>query len=120
MNYFLLVNIFMFLWVTTSFAGEADVLEVKAIKNDKNLYEFTVTVSHEDTGWKHYANKWDIVDNNGNVLGSRILYHPHVNEQPFSRSLSGIIIPDSIKSVTVRAHDLVHGYGGKTMSVELP
>ena len=97
---------------TSSFAGEADVVEVKVNKNGQNLYNFAVTVSYKDTGWKHYANKWDIIDEKGTVFGTRILHHPHVDEQPFTRSLSGVKIPGNMKTVKVRAHDSVHEYGG--------
>ena len=37
---------------STSFAGEADVVEVNVKKNNKNSYNFSVTVFHKDTGWK--------------------------------------------------------------------
>jgi hypothetical protein len=53
------------------------------------------------------------------VLATRILHHPHVNEQPFTRSLGGVMIPADISAVTVRAHDSVHGYGGKTLTIQL-
>ena len=115
----LIILSFLF-WSSNLFAGEADVVEVKVNKNSENTYSFIVTVSHKDTGWKHYANKWDIVDKKGTVIGTRVLHHPHVDEQPFSRSLSGVKIPIHIKSITVRAHDSVHKYGGKVVSVKLP
>ena len=116
----LLIFLFFLFWSPSSFAGEADVVDVKVSKSGKNSYNFTVTVSHKDTGWKHYANKWDIIDEKGIVLGTRILHHPHVGEQPFTRSLSGVEIADNIKAVTVRAYDSVHEYGGKIVSIELP
>ncbi len=119
-KYLSLVIMFVNLCGSFSYAGEADVVEVKVYKSDKNLYSLTVTVLHKDTGWEHYANKWDILDEKGTVLGARVLHHPHVQEQPFSRSLSGVNITGSIKSITVRAHDSVHKYGGKVMNVELP
>jgi hypothetical protein len=102
-----------------AFAGEADVVDVKASYSGAQTYRFNVTVRHADTGWKHYANKWDVVAPDGTVLGTRTLYHPHVEEQPFTRSLSGVRIPDGVTSVIVRAHDLEHGYGGKEFSVKL-
>lgn len=101
-------------------ANEADVLKVDVNKISATTYRFAVTVSHEDTGWDHYANKWDIIDLKGNILGTRILYHPHVDEQPFTRSLSEVYIPEYIETVTVRAHDLIHKYGGKEVIVTLP
>jgi len=102
------------------YAGEADVVKVDAKKAGKNTYHFSVTVSHADTGWDHYANKWDVVAQDGTVLGTRTLHHPHVDEQPFTRSLSGVVIPARVKTVTIRAHDAVHKYGGKVVSVDLP
>ena len=116
----LLILLFLVFWGPSSFAGEADVVEVKVSKSGKNSYNFTVTVLHKDTGWKHYANKWDIIDEKGIVLGTRVLHHPHVEEQPFTRSLSGVEIPDNIKAVKVRAYDSVHEYGGKVVSIKLP
>ncbi len=101
-------------------AGEADVVKVDAEKTGKNTYYFNVTVSHTDTGWDHYANKWDVLAMDGTVLGTRTLFHPHVDEQPFTRSLPSVVIPARVKTVTVRAHDLVHKYGGKVISVDLP
>ena len=103
-----------------SYAGEADVIEVKVVKSGEYTYQFQVTVLHDDEGWQHYANKWDIVAPDGTVLGTRILYHPHVGEQPFTRSLSGVKIPRTISKVTIRAHDSVHEYGGKVQTVALP
>jgi hypothetical protein len=102
------------------YAGEADVTSVKVIKTGEGTYQFHVTVSHHDEGWKHYADKWDIVAPDGSVLGTRTLYHPHVDEQPFTRSLSGVNIHEGIRNVSIRAHDSVHGYGGKTLTADLP
>ena len=100
-------------------AGEADVEAVSAYKLADGSYHFSVTVKHEDKGWKHYADRWEILAPDGSVLGTRVLLHPHETEQPFTRSLSSVQIPGGIPSVTVRAHDSVHGYGGKTKSVPL-
>jgi hypothetical protein len=53
------------------------------------------------------------------VLGERVLLHPHVDEQPFTRSLSGVAIPSDVEQVTVRAHDNVDGWGPE-VPVALP
>jgi hypothetical protein len=107
----------LLLMSTAAYAGEADVIEVKVRRIAGDTYNFDVTVRHADEGWKHYANKWDVMAPDGTVVGTRILAHPHVDEQPFTRSLAGVKIPGNIDEVTVRAHDLVHGYGGKTVTV---
>ena len=103
----------------TVFAGEADVVKVAVDAKSQGVYNFSVTVSHGDTGWEHYADRWEIVDNDGNILQTRVLHHPHVNERPFTRSLAGVEIPDHIERLTVRAHDSVHEYGGTVVSVDL-
>ncbi|MBT3787247.1 MAG: hypothetical protein HN725_04450 [Alphaproteobacteria bacterium] len=103
-----------------SAANEVDVVRVKVHKSGPGVYRFDVTLRHKDIGWKHYANAWEVLTPDGKILDTRILAHPHVNEQPFTRSLSGVKIPMDIKAVTIRARDLVHEYGGKTMIVKLP
>ncbi len=103
-----------------AYAGEADVVAVKAQKQATGVYRFEVTVQHADTGWSHYADRWDVVAPDGTVLGSRVLAHPHVKEQPFTRSLSNVKIPDDVREVTIRAHDKVHQLGGKEFKVTLP
>ncbi|MEC9369395.1 MAG: hypothetical protein VX871_11970 [Pseudomonadota bacterium] len=106
--------------MTPAGAGEADVEAVKAAREAGGTFRFDVTVRHGDTGWDHYANKWDVVAPDGSVLGTRELLHPHETEQPFTRSLDGVKIPEGVTEVTVRAHDSVHGYGGAEMKVLLP
>ena len=110
----------LFIIATAAYAGEADVIKVDVKRTGGDTYFFKVTVRHEDEGWDHYANKWDVVAPNGTILGTRTLYHPHVDEQPFTRSLSDVKISESITEVMIRAHDSVHEYGGKTMSVANP
>jgi len=99
-------------------AGPADVLEVDA-RASGGSWSFHVTVRHADTGWDHYADAWRVVGPDGTVYGTRTLFHPHVGEQPFTRSLSGVLIPDAIGKVTVEAHDSVHGWGGASVEVAL-
>ncbi|MEQ8710263.1 MAG: hypothetical protein RIC36_14840 [Rhodospirillales bacterium] len=99
-------------------AGEADVVKVSAARSGAE-WRFDVTVAHADTGWDHYADKWDVLTPDGTVLGTRVLLHPHETEQPFTRSLSGVKIPADVREVIIRAHDKVHGYGGKTITVKL-
>lgn len=100
-------------------AGEADVINVKVTAKGDNRYRFDVTLEHSDTGWDHYANKWDVLTEDGELLGTRVLAHPHVNEMPFTRSLT-LTIPANISVVVIRAGDSVHEEGGAEMTVELP
>ncbi|PLY12269.1 MAG: hypothetical protein C0631_17200 [Sedimenticola sp.] len=97
-------------WITLSVsAGEADVVDVRISCDEKAICHFSVTVKHDDQGWQHYANKWEILTTEGDILGVRELAHPHENEQPFTRSLGNVAIPEGVVEVIIRAHDLVHG-----------
>ena len=53
-------------------------------------------------------------------LGERVLAHPHENEQPFTRSLSGVVIPDGVDTVTIAARDSVLGFCGEVFVLEVP
>lgn len=101
------------------YSGEADVEKVDVSRHADGTFTFHVTVKHGDEGWDHYADRWEVADRNGNVIATRTLLHPHVNEQPFTRSLSKIRIDNNITQVLIRAHDNVHGYGGREVVVDL-
>lgn len=106
--------------ISTAFAGKADVIDAKASKDSNGTYTISVTVKSDDTGWEKYADRWEVVAPDGTVLGTRVLAHPHEDEQPFTRDQSGIAVPTDIKTVTIRAHDKVEGFGGKEFTLQLP
>ncbi len=101
------------------YAGEADVLKVVFSQSSGIVFNFKVTIRHADTGWEHYADAWEVLDMRGNLLAKRVLYHPHVDERPFTRSITDVKIPASIKRVMIRAHCSVHEYGGKIAIVDI-
>ena len=105
---------------------DANVIYVRAVLEKSSSWTFYVTVEHPDTGWEDYANGWDVVLLDGAVLKvnpadpfTRLLLHPHENEQPFTRSQGGVVIPAGITQVRVRAHDIIDGFGGKEIIVDL-
>ncbi len=112
--------LFILAFSNNCLAGQADVTAVTVTPEKARIYTFEVTIFHNDEGWDHYADSWEIRDKQGTLYGTRTLHHPHVSEQPFTRSLSHVEIPQEISGVTVRAHDSIHLYGGKTITVELP
>ena len=101
-------------------AGEADVVRLEATRISPGVWRFDVTVRHADEGWDHYADRWEVIGPGGAVLATRVLLHPHVGEQPFTRSLPRVALPDDVPRVSVRAHDSVHGYGGEVATVDVP
>jgi hypothetical protein len=101
-------------------AGEADVLSAEAQCSDDRVCRFVVTLRHADEGWEHYADRWEVLSPEGELLATRVLRHPHVEEQPFTRAISGVKLPISVEKVRIRARDSAHGYGGKEVEIELP
>gem|GEM_PF-889771 len=82
-------------------------------------WNFDVTLKYPDTGWEDYADGWHVETLDGRILGKRILLHPHVNEQPFTRGLSNVLVPADVSDVQVRSHALVSGYSEETVVVPL-
>ena len=112
---------YLLLFISTPcLANEADVVDATVECDSNRVCTFKVTVKHGDTGWEHYADHWRVLGADGDELGKRILLHPHVTEQPFTRSLSGTHIPSGTDQVTIEAHDKVHEYGGATFVIEIP
>ena len=103
----------------TGDALDADIQFVRARRNDAGEWTFDVTVAHPDTGWADYTDGWHVETPEGEILGTRILLHPHVGEQPFTRSLGRVIVPPDVNEVRIRTHDLVRGYGPAAVALPL-
>ncbi len=103
----------------TAAQGCADVIGVE-VRGGADGFSFDVTVRSDDTGWDKYADAWEVRDPEGFVLGTRVLAHPHENEQPFTRSLGGVSVPDSVTEITVAARDSVLGFCGAAFTVPMP
>lgn len=101
-------------------AGEADVIAVRIRPAGPDRFDFDVTIRSRDTGWDRYADRFEVLAPHGAVLGTRVLLHPHEDEQPFTRDLHGVRIPPGIRRVTLRAHMKGVGHDGATMEVALP
>ena len=110
---------FLFSSSTLLAANEVEIVDVKAIQAKDKSWNFAVTLKHDDEGWDHYANEWQVIAPDNKVLATRTLYHPHVNEQPFTRGTQGVKIPDTIKTVRVIAKDTVHGLSKNAVEIEL-
>ena len=82
-------------------------------------WRFDVSISHPDTGWDHYADGWEVLDPAGNRLGYRELFHPHVDEQPFTRSLSNVMVPDGTTEVLIKTSCSRDGWAEQTFRVTL-
>lgn len=100
-------------------ADDVVILATEFRSTGEGLWLVHVTLRHGDTGWEHYGDAWRVVDGDGNVLGERVLHHPHVEEQPFTRSLGNLRIPAGTPVVYIEAHDSVHGWSPQRLPVDL-
>ena len=101
-------------------SGCADVVDAVIEATGDGTYRVSATVRSSDTGDEKYADAWEVRAPDGSVLATRVLAHPHVTEQPFTRSLAGVVVPDGTGRVEIAARDSVEGFCGATMTVALP
>ena len=115
----LIVSLLMLVAPMMVGAGSVEILAADFRHGSGENWSLAVTLKHGDTGWDHFADNWRVVDGEGNVLGDRVLHHPHVNEQPFTRNLSSVTIPPEIDTVYIEAHDSEHGWTSYRLKVDL-
>ncbi len=99
-----------------------DVLQatVRPSSGTPGRWDFEVTMSSPYDSQERYADAFRVRGNGGTVYGVRTLWHDHADEQPFTRDLQGVAIPAGVRTVTVQGRDQRHGWGGKTLQVDLP
>lgn len=99
-------------------AGQVEIVKVM-LEPSAHRWTFHVTLQHKDDGWKHYADAWRIVDSKGNEIKRRTLWHPHVHEQPFTRSLGSVLVPKGENIIFIEAHDKKHGWNKQRVKIDL-
>ncbi len=97
-----------------SAVGGAIVTAVATTSQPDGGYRFAVTVQSPDTGCDQYADWWEVITPEGELLYRRILAHSHVDEQPFERSGGPVAIAPE-QTVIVRAHMHPTGYDTQAM-----
>lgn len=90
------------------------------VHDEGSTYSFDVTISSPYDTPERYADGWRVLGPDGTVYAEHTLGHDHAAEQPFTRTQTGVTIPADVGEVTVEGRDLENGYGGETMTVELP
>lgn len=106
------------LFTSSVFANDVEIVKV-VLTSESGSWRADVELKHDDTGWEHYADAWRLVDEKGNEVGKRTLWHPHVNEQPFTRSLSNFHIGAANKIIYVEAHDKKHGWSPNKVKIDM-
>ena len=89
----------------------ADVASVTVTGGNNGVFTFAVGIFSPDIDCSQYANWWEVVSEDGTLIGRRILGHSHVPPdfpQPFVRNRS--ITIDSTTVVWIRGHMNNTGY----------
>ena len=94
----------------TGAARFADVVAV-AWTGSEGAWTFTVTLRSPDVDCKQYADWWELVSPEGQLVYRRILDHSHPDEQPFARSGDPVDVAQD-QALVVRGHMNGAGYGG--------
>ena len=96
--------------ITSKETPSADIISLD-VSGDPGAYRFSVGVRSPDLGCEQFADWWEVIDEQGDLIYRRILLHSHTGEQPFVRSGGPVpIAPEDV--VLVRAHMYPSGYGG--------
>jgi len=77
-------------------------------------------LNQSERRWRRFPDGFRVVAPTGAVLGERTLWHDHQGEQPFTRDLYAVQIPPGVRTVTIQARDQKYGYGGRSISVQMP
>jgi hypothetical protein len=103
-----------------AWADPPHIVAASAVPDGNGVWTISVSLKHPDTGWDHYASAWKVLSPDGEVLGLRALTHPHVDEQPFSRSLSGVKIPEGLRDVLIQPRCTMDGWVPMPTMLTLP
>ena len=93
---------------------------------DDGTWAFAATMSSPyEIGWEKYCDSFEVrtlpASKGGNytVLAKRVFGHPHPTEQPFTRRVFNVVLPDGVDTVVAVAHDLIDGFCGNELTLTL-
>ena len=102
-------------------AGAADVIAAAARQAADGTWSFEVTMRCDDRGATYFCDRFEVLTPTVHVIGVRRLLHDHTDEQPFTRDLQGVNVPDGFpRGVLIRGHHDIRGYKGATLKLDLP
>ena len=126
MRFSMLIGLALIFFAGQAVQGEestpkiADVRVKRDSADQSGIYHIKVVIEHEDTGWDDYVDAWEVVGSNGELLGVRPFFEPELDRNQTVTALAGVIIPEEVKTVTIRARKHPQGYQGDPVEVTIP
>jgi len=100
--------------------GAADVIAATARQAADGSWSFEVTMRCDDRGADYFCDRFEVLTPTARVVGVRRLLHDHTDEQPSTRDLQGVHVPDGFpRGVLIRGHHHIRGYDGAALKLEL-
>lgn len=97
-----------------------EVIDAQLTRAADGTWTLAATISSPYDTPEQYADAFRALGPDGAELGVRALAHDHAGEQPFTRSLTGLEIAGGISRIEVQGRDLLNGWGGTTVWVDVP
>lgn len=98
----------------------ADVKVKRDSPDQPGIFHVKVTIEHEDTGWDNYVEAWEIFGPDGQILGVRPFFEPELERLKTVSALAGVVIPEDIRTVTIRARTYPKGFEAKPVEITIP
>jgi hypothetical protein len=98
----------------------ADVQIKRDSSDQAGIYHIRVTIEHQDTGWDDYVEAWEITSPEGELLGVRPFFEPELDDTKTVTALAGVVIPEDIRTITIRARIHPTGIEGEPVQVQIP
>ena len=89
------------------------------VSGDSDLFTFQVMISSPYASAERHTDAVRVIGDDGVVYGILELTHPHAGQQPFSRTLRDVEIPESVTKVIIEGRDSTYGWGGEVVTLAI-
>lgn len=107
----IVIMIFTLFSIVYATEPKADVLAVYFHEKEHG-FKFGVKLQSDETGCEQYADWWEILNAEGELLYRRILVHSHPDTQPFTRWSLKVLKVSKSDLLYIRGHMNQLGYNG--------
>jgi hypothetical protein len=83
-------------------------------------WTITVALSHEDSGWDHFASGFEVDMPDGTRIAYKDLTHPQTDSTRIEVSLGGLSVPQGTDHILIRTRCSLVGWSAEPVQVDLP